>query len=81
MVLWFLCPRAPIGLPAVVMILKGLRRLCHSLKSPPTDWEKPEIEPATPGLQGIGLSPTPLLKTKTSCFQSLRCCIYHVDKC
>ena len=27
--------------------------------SHPTDWEKPGIEPATPGLQAIGLSPTP----------------------
>ena len=27
--------------------------------SHPTDWEKPGIEPATPGLQDIGLSPTP----------------------
>ena len=27
--------------------------------SHPTDWEKPGIEPATPGLQDICLSPTP----------------------
>ena len=27
--------------------------------SHPIDWEKPGIEPATPGLQDIGLSPTP----------------------
>ena len=25
----------------------------------PTDWKKPGIEPATPGLQDMGLSPTP----------------------
>ena len=31
----------------------------HSIKSHPTDWEKPGIKPATPGLQDIGLSPTP----------------------
>ena len=30
----------------------------NSLKSHPTDWEKQGIEPATPGLQDIGLSPT-----------------------
>ena len=27
------------------------------------DWEKLQIEPATPGLQGIGFSPTPWLKS------------------
>ena len=31
----------------------------HGIKSHPTDCEKPGIEPATPGLQDIGLSPTP----------------------
>ena len=31
----------------------------HSLKSHPTDWEKWGIEPATTGLQDIGLSPAP----------------------
>ena len=39
--------------------LKRLRRRGNGLKSHPTDWEKPGIEPATPGLQDIGLSPTP----------------------
>ena len=29
------------------------------LKVSSVDWEKPGIEPATPGLQNIGLSPTP----------------------
>ena len=51
---------------------RSTRRLNHSysgfkasqmtgnhLKSHLTDWEKPGIEPATPGLQDIGLSPTP----------------------
>ena len=52
-----LCPGAP-G-PAVVLVLKRLRRRCNSFKSHPTHWEKPGIEPATPGLQDIGLSPTP----------------------
>ena len=43
----------------MVLILNRLRRRGQSLKSHPTDWEKPGIEPATPGLQGICLSPTP----------------------
>ena len=45
--------------PAVVLVLKRLRRQGNGLRSHPTDWEKPGIEPATPGLQDIGLSPTP----------------------
>ena len=49
----------PKAQPAVVLILKRLRRRDHGLKSYPTDWEMPGIEPVTPGLQGIGLSPTP----------------------
>ena len=59
MVLWFLCPGAPDGSPAVVLVLKRLRRRGHDLKSHPIDWEKPGIEASTPGLQDIGLSPTP----------------------
>ena len=43
----------------MVLVLKRLRRRDNGLKSHPTDWEKPGIEPATPGLQDIGLSPTP----------------------
>ena len=31
----------------------------HGFKSHPTNWEKPGIEPMTPGLQDLGLSPTP----------------------
>ena len=34
--------------PAVVLVLKRLRRWGHGLKSHPTDWEKPGIEPAAP---------------------------------
>ena len=41
--------------PAVVLVLKCLRRWGNGLKSYPTDWEKVGIEPATPGLQDIGL--------------------------
>ena len=59
MVLWFYVQELPKAQPAVVLVLKRLRRRGNSLKSHPTDWEKPGIEPATPGLQDIGLSPTP----------------------
>ena len=37
MVFVILCPGAPEGSPAVVLVLKCLRRLGHSLKSRPTD--------------------------------------------
>ena len=57
--LWFFVQELPKAQLAVVLVLKRLRRRGNSLKSHPTDWEKPGIEPATPGLQDIGLSPTP----------------------
>ena len=57
--LWFFVQELPNAQPAVVLVLKRLRRWGNSLKSHPTDWEKPGIEPETPGLQDIGLSPTP----------------------
>ena len=57
--LWFFVQELPKAQPAVVLVLKRLRRRDNGLKSHPTDWEKPGIEPATPGLQDIGLSPTP----------------------
>ena len=53
-----LCPGTLKAQPAVVLVLKRLRRRGSGLKSHPTDLEKPGIEPATPGLQDIGLSPT-----------------------
>ena len=59
MVLWFKCPGTLKAQLAEVLVLKRLRRQNHSLKSHPIDWEKPGIEPATPGLQDISLSPTP----------------------
>ena len=34
----------PKAQPAVVLVLKRLRRRDHGLKSHPTDWEKPGIE-------------------------------------
>ena len=54
-----LCPGTPKGSTGSDSGLKRLRRRGNGLKSHPTDWEKPGIEPATPGLQDIGLSPTP----------------------
>ena len=57
--LWFYVQELPKAQPAVVLVLKRLRRWDNDLKSHPADWEKPGIEPATPGLQEIGLSPTP----------------------
>ena len=57
--LWFYAQEFPKAQPAVVLVLKRLRRRGKGLKSHPIDWEKPGIEPATPGLQDIGLSPTP----------------------
>ena len=55
MVLWLEYPEAQ---PAVVQVLKRLRRQGLCFKSHPTDWEQPGIEPVTPGLQDIGLFPT-----------------------
>ena len=49
--LWFFVQELPKAQPAVVLVLKRLRRLGNGLKSHPTDCEKPGIEPATPGLQ------------------------------
>ena len=60
MVLWFYVQEHPKAQLAVVLILKRLRRRGNGLKCHPTDKEKPGIKPATPGLQDIGLSPTPL---------------------
>ena len=59
MVLWFYVQEHSKAQPAVVLVLKRLRRRGHGLKSRPTDWEKQRVEPVTPGLQDIGLIPTP----------------------
>ena len=58
MVLWFYVQELLKAQPAVVLVLKPLRRRGNGLKSHSADWEKPGIKPATPGLQDIGLSPT-----------------------
>ena len=54
-----LCPGTPEGSTGSGSDLKRLRRRGNGLKSHLTDWEKPRIVLATPGLQDIGLSPTP----------------------
>ena len=43
--LWFYVQELPKVQPAVVLVLKRLRRQGNGLKSHPTDWEKPGIEP------------------------------------
>ena len=45
--LWFYVQEIPKAQPAVVLVLKRLSRRGNGLKSHPTDWEKPGIEPAT----------------------------------
>ena len=57
--LWFLCPGAPVGSTASGSDFKVSHKRGHGLKSHLTDCEKLGIEPTTPELQGIGLSPTP----------------------
>ena len=54
--MWFYVQEFPKAQLAVVLVLKRLRRRGNGLKSHPTDWEKPGIKPATPGLRDIGLS-------------------------
>ena len=68
MVLWFYVQELPKAQQAVFLVLKHLRRRGNSLKSHPTDLEKLGIEPATPGLQDIGLSPTPWQLLKKQLF-------------
>ena len=51
---------------------KVSQKRVHGLKSHPSDWEKPGIETATPGLQDIGLSPTPRRLLKGGC-RILKC--------
>ena len=45
--LWFYVQEHRKAQSAVVLVLKRLRRRGNGLKSHPTDWEKPGIEPAT----------------------------------
>ena len=54
-----LCPGTPEGSTGSGSCFKASQKTGQRLKSHLTDWKKPGIEPATPGLQDIGLSPTP----------------------
>ena len=45
--LWFYVQELLKAQPAVVLVLKRRRRRVNGLKSHPTDWKKPGIEPAT----------------------------------
>ena len=62
MVLWFLCPGTSEGSTGSGSGFKASQKTGPCLKVSfhrQRDWEKPGIKPATPGLQDIGLSPTP----------------------
>ena len=59
MVCVVLCPGTPEGSTGSSFGFKASQKRGNDSKSHPADWEKPGIEPATPGLQDIGLSPTP----------------------
>ena len=48
-----LCPGTPKAQPAVVLVLKQLKRRDNGLKSHPTDWEKPGIIWVTKNLPGL----------------------------
>ena len=50
-----LCPGTPEGSTGSGSGLKRLRRRGNGLKSHPTDWEKPGIEPATLSLYPLYL--------------------------
>ena len=52
--LWFYVQEHPKAQTVVVLVLKRFRRRGNDLNSHPTDWEKPGIEPATPGFQQFG---------------------------
>ena len=62
--LWFYVQELPKAQPAVVLVLKCLRRWGNGLKTHPTDWEKPGIE-----LAGI------ILKTFTSEYKHFLACL------
>ena len=57
--LWFFVQELPEGSTGSGSGFKASQKTGNGLKSHPTDWEKPGIKIATPGLQDIGLSPTP----------------------
>ena len=54
-----LCPVTPEGSTGSGSGFKASQKMGQWPKSHPTDCENPGIQPATPALQDIGLSPTP----------------------
>ena len=60
MVFRFYARELPKAQPAVVLVLKCLRRRDNSLKSHPTDLGESGNRTCDPWVQDIGLSPTPL---------------------
>ena len=54
-----LCPGAPEGSTGRGSGFNASQKTGHGFKSHPTDWEKVGIEHVIPGLQDIGLFPTP----------------------
>ena len=67
-----LCPGTPEGSTGSGSGFKASQKTGNRLKSHLTDWEKPGIEPGTPGLQDIGLSPTPRRPLKITQILNLR---------
>ena len=57
--MWFYVRELPKAQTGSGSGFKASQKTGNGLKSHPTDWEKPGNEPASPGLQDIGLSPTP----------------------
>ena len=49
-----LCTGAPEGSSSSGSGFKASQKTGHGFKSHLKDWQKPGIEPVTPGLQGIG---------------------------
>ena len=82
--LWFFVQELQKAQPAVVLVLKLLRRRGNSLKSHPTDWEKPGIEPATKiwigqSLLTVSLSSIHRQNLKNISFFSMKQIIFRVS--
>ena len=79
MVFEVLCPGTPEGSTGCGSGFKASQKTGNGLKSHPTDWEKPGMEPVTPGLQDIGLSPTPRRLPIMMYFLSCIKCLSHMS--